>query len=217
MKKAKNHTNEKMSNTRNTKSGNYTVSGSNTKYKSRSSGTSGSKSATGNHTSQLQKLFEDELKDIYWAEKALTKAIPNMIKNATSEELIEALESHLEETNEQINRLEQVFEIIGKKATAKKCEAMDGLIKEGEELMEECEEGPMCDAGIISAAQKVEHYEIASYGILRQFAETLGFSEAAELLQTTLDEEKSADKKLTEVAVSAVNVDALEEEAAMSN
>ena len=163
-------------------------------------------------SSQLMKLFEDELKDIYWAEKALTKAIPKMIKNATSEDLIEALEGHLDETKEQVTRLEQVFEILGKKATAKKCEAMDGLIKEAEEIMEECEEGAMCDAGIISAGQKVEHYEIASYGTLRQFAETLGLDEAVDLLQMTLDEEKAADEKLTEVAVSAVNVEAEEEE-----
>jgi ferritin-like metal-binding protein YciE len=162
--------------------------------------------------SQLMKLFEEELKDIYWAEKALTKAIPKMIKNATSEELIEALENHLAETEEQVKRVEQVFEILGKKATAKKCEAMEGLLKEAEAIMEECEEGAMCDAGIISAAQKVEHYEIASYGTLRQFAETLGLEEVEELLQTTLDEEKAADEKLTEVAVAAVNIQANEEE-----
>ena len=171
---------------------------------------------SGMQSSQLMKLFEDELKDIYWAEKALTKAIPKMIKNATSEELIEALESHLAETEEQVNRVEQIFEGLGKKATAKKCEAMEGLIKEAEEIMEECEEGPMRDAGIISAGQKVEHYEIASYGTLRQFAETLGLDEAVELLQATLDEEKAADEKLTEVAVSAVNIEASEEEEADS-
>ena len=171
---------------------------------------------SGMQSSQLMKLFEDELKDIYWAEKALTKAIPKMIKNATSEELIEALESHLAETEEQVNRVEQIFEGLGKKATAKKCEAMEGLIKEAEEIMEDCEEGPMRDAGIISAGQKVEHYEIASYGTLRQFAETLGLDEAVELLQATLDEEKAADEKLTEVAVSAVNIEASEEEEADS-
>jgi ferritin-like metal-binding protein YciE len=163
-------------------------------------------------SSQLMKLFEEELKDIYWAEKALTKAIPKMIKNATSEELIEALENHLEETKDQVKRLEEVFQVIEKKAVAKKCEAMEGLIKEAEELMDECEEGAMCDAGIILSGQKVEHYEIATYGTLRQFAETLGLEDAVELLQTTLDEEKAADEKLTEVAVSAVNIQALEEE-----
>ena len=163
--------------------------------------------------SQLMKLFEDELKDIYWAEKALTKAIPKMIKNATSPELIAALTSHLAETENQVLRLEDVFASMGKKATAIKCEAMDGLIKEAGEIMEECETGAMCDAGIISAAQKVEHYEIATYGTLRQFAETLGLTEAVALLEATLIEEKAADVKLTEVAVSAVNVEASEEKA----
>ena len=163
-------------------------------------------------SSPLMKLFEDELKDLYWAEKALTKAIPKLIKNATSEELIDALTSHLEETKNQVTRLEQVFESIGKKASAKKCEAMEGLIKEAEEKMESSESGAMCDAGIILAAQKVEHYEIASYGTLRQFAETLGLYDAVELLHTTLDEEKAADEKLTEIAISSINVQASEEE-----
>jgi ferritin-like metal-binding protein YciE len=167
---------------------------------------------SGMQVSQLTQLFENELKDIYWAEKALTKAIPKMIENATSEDLIEALENHLTQTEEQVKRAEQVFEILGKKATAKKCEAMEGLIKEGEEIMEECEEGPMCDAGIISAAQKIEHYEIASYGTLRQFAETLDLPEAVELLEQTLNEEKEADETLTEVAVSAINVQTREKE-----
>jgi len=177
-----------------------------------SNGTEKENSNGGMQSSQLMKLFEEELKDIYWAEKALTKAIPKMVKNATSEDLIEALENHLAETEEHVKRAEQVFELLGKKATAKKCEAMEGLIQEAEEIMEECEEGSMCDAGIISAGQKVEHYEIASYGTLRQFAETLGLDDAVELLQETLDEEKAADEKLTEVAVSAVNIQADQEE-----
>ena len=188
------------------------VNGSTGKGKSSSNGTQKESSNIGMPPSQLMKLFEEELKDIYWAEKALTKAIPKMVKNATSEELIEALENHLAETEEQVKRVEQVFEILGKKATAKKCEAMEGLLKEAEAIMEECEEGAMCDAGIISAAQKVEHYEIASYGTLRQFAETLGLEDVEELLQTTLDEEKAADEKLTEVAVAAINIQANEEE-----
>lgn len=164
-------------------------------------------------SSQLMKLFETELKDIYWAEKALTKAIPKMIKKATSEELIDALQSHLEETMEHVSRVEQVFELIEKKAVAKKCESMDGLLKEAVEIMEECEQGSMRDAGIIAAGQKVEHYEIATYGTLRQFATTLGLTEAAELLESTLEEEKMADEKLSEVAMSAINVEASEEEA----
>lgn len=164
-------------------------------------------------SSQLMKLFEDELKDIYWAEKALTKAIPKMIKNATSPELVEALTNHLSETENQVMRLEQVFASIDKKASAIKCEAMDGLIREAGEIMESCEAGAMRDAGIISAGQKVEHYEIATYGTLRQFAETLGLTEAVELLQATLDEEKAADEKLSEVAMQAINVEAAQEEA----
>ena len=163
---------------------------------------------TAMQSSQLMGLFEDELKDIYWAEKALTKAIPKMIKNATSGELIDALTNHLEETKEHVSRVEQVFQLIGKKATAVKCEATLGLIKEAEEIMKECEVGSMRDAGIISAAQKVEHYEIATYGTLRQFAETLGLAEVETILETTLTEEKAADVKLTEVAVSAINVEA---------
>jgi ferritin-like metal-binding protein YciE len=180
--------------------------------KNRSNGSDTAEMPRGMQSSQLQKLFEEELKDIYWAEKALTKAIPKMIKNATSEELIEALENHLEETQSQVSRVEQVFEIIGKKAQAKKCEAMEGLIKEGEEIMSECEEGAMCDAGIISAAQKIEHYEIATYGTLRQFAVTLGLDDAAEVLEEILEEEKNADETLTEVAESAVNIEAAQEE-----
>ncbi len=160
--------------------------------------------------SQLMKLFEDELKDIYWAEKALTKAIPKMIKNTTSPELLDALKSHLEETTEQVSRLEKVFTSIEKKAVAKKCEAMDGLIKEAGEIMESCEKGAMRDAGIISAAQKVEHYEIATYGTLHQFAVTLGLAEAASLLEETLTEEKSADATLTEIAVATINIEASE-------
>jgi len=164
-------------------------------------------------SSQLMELFEDELKDIYWAEKALTTTIPKMIKNATSEELVQALTNHLAETENQILRLEDVFESMGKKPEAVKCEAMAGLIKEAGEIMEECEEGAMRDAGIIAAAQKVEHYEIATYGTLRQFAETLGLTEAVSLLEETLEEEKAADIKLTEVAVEAVNIEASEMQA----
>lgn len=166
--------------------------------------------AKSNAASGLTELFEDSLKDIYWAEKALAKSLPTMIKNATSADLIEALNSHLTETEEHIIRLEQVFELIGKKAAAKKCDAMEGLIEEGKGIIEETEVGVVRDAGIIAASQKIEHYEIATYGTLRQFAETLGFEEAAALLEQTLDEEKEADKKLTEVAVNTINVEAAE-------
>lgn len=161
--------------------------------------------------SQLMKLFEEGLKDIYWAEKALIKAIPKMIKNATSEELNDALTSHLEETKVHITRLEEIFSLIEVKAQAKKCDAMAGLIEEASGIMEDCEEGSMRDAGIISAAQKVEHYEIATYGTLRQFAETLDLSKVSELLEKTLQEEKEADLKLSDVAMEAVNIEAAEE------
>jgi len=152
----------------------------------------------------LQEFFVDGLKDIYWAEKALTKALPKMIKNATSPELVEALTNHLDETKQQVTRLEEVFTSVGKKATAKKCEAMEGLIKEAEGIMEETNEGPMRDAGIIAAGQKVEHYEIASYGTLAAYAGMLGLTEAEELLTQTLEEEKLADEKLTEVTPAAL-------------
>jgi ferritin-like metal-binding protein YciE len=161
--------------------------------------------------SKLMKLFEDELKDIYWAEKALTKALPKMVKNATSEDLITALENHLEETEGQVQKLEQVFESIGKKPQAKKCEAMAGLVKEAEEIMKGSDKGAMRDAGIISAGQKVEHYEIATYGTLRTFARTLGLEDAAGLLGDILAEEKAADEKLTEVAEATINMQAASE------
>jgi len=163
--------------------------------------------------SLLMKLFEDELKDIYWAEKALTKALPKMAKNASSPELIEALQNHLQETEGQIEKLLQVFELIDKKPVAKKCEAMAGLIKEGDEIMKDTKKGAQRDAGIISAGNKVEHYEIASYGTLKTFANVLGLNEAADILNEILEEEKNADATLTEIAMATINVEALEEEA----
>jgi ferritin-like metal-binding protein YciE len=163
--------------------------------------------------SQLMELFEDELKDIYWAEKALTKALPKMAKNATSDELREAIENHLVETEGQIEKLERVFKLIGKKAVAKKCEAMAGLVKEGDEIMKDTEKGAMRDAGIISAGNKVEHYEIASYGTLKTFAKILGLDEASEILNEILEEEKNADATLTEIAESTINMQAAEVEA----
>lgn len=166
--------------------------------------------SSGLQESQLMKLFEHGIKDIYWAEKTLTKAIPKMIRNASSTELVNALENHLEETQNQVSRIEQIFEILGKKAVGQKCPAMEGLIQEGQEIMEESEDGPMCDAAIIGAGQKVEHYEIATYGTLRQFAETLGLTDAVQLLEETLDEEKNADQTLTEIAVASINVEASE-------
>ena len=170
------------------------------------------KSAKSDVAQGLRDLFEDELKDIYWAEKALTKAIPKMIKNATSEELIDALQDHLEVTKGHVERCEKVFELLGKPARAKKCEAMDGLTKEAKEIMESTEKGVVRDAGIISAAQKVEHYEIASYGTLCAFAKTLGEREVADLLEQTLNEEKEADETLTEIAETSINLEASEVE-----
>lgn len=158
----------------------------------------------------LRDLFVDELKDIYWAEKALTKALPKMVKNATSPELVKALSEHLAVTEEQVTRLEKVFQAIGEKAEAKKCEAMEGLIKEAEGIMEDTEKGMVRDAGIMSAGQKVEHYEIASYGTLCAFAKTLGEKEAMALLHMTLDEEKEADLVLTGIAEAFVNEEAAE-------
>lgn len=165
----------------------------------------------GMEESKLMTLFENSLKDIYWAEKALLKALPKMAKKATAPELVDAIENHLTETEDQVSKVEQVFELLGKKATAKKCDAMEGLIKEAEGIMEETDEGAMRDAGIIAAAQKVEHYEIASYGTLRTFARTLGLDDAAELLGEILEQEKTADEKLTEVAMSTINVQAAQE------
>ena len=158
----------------------------------------------------LRELFEDQLKDLYWAEKALTKAMPKVIKNVTSQQLVDALTYHVQLTVKQVKRLEDVFESLGTKPEAEKCEAMEGLIKEGEDIMESTEEGVVRDAGIISAVQKIEHYEIASYGTLRSFAEILGENEAASLLEETLDEEKEADIKLSEIAESSINLEAAE-------
>lgn len=158
----------------------------------------------GMQSSQLMKLFEDELKDLYWAEKAITRAIPRMIKSATSVELIDTLSNHLIETGVQIKRLEKIFESMGKKVTAKKCEAMEGLIVEGRKKIDECEKGAMRDAVVISTWQKIEHYEIATYGALLQFAEILGLTRVESILETTLDEEKAADEKLSEVTQSII-------------
>lgn len=154
-------------------------------------------------------LFELELKDIYSAEKQLTKALPKMAKAATNENLVQAFETHLEETEGQIERLEQIFkELDISFARVEKCQAMEGLIEEGKKIMEEGLAPEVLDAALICAAQKVEHYEIASYGCARTFAQQLGHKDIADLLQQTLDEEGNTDKKLTELAESRVNQDA---------
>jgi ferritin-like metal-binding protein YciE len=162
--------------------------------------------------SQLEKFFSDSLKDIYWAEKSLTKALGKMQKATTTTELQSAIKNHITQTEEHVSRLEQVFAMLEKKPQAKKCEAMEGLIKEGESIVEETEDGSMTrDVGIIMAAQKVEHYEIATYGSLVQLANTMGQSDIAELLQQTLDEEKETDAMLTQIAENNINWQAEQE------
>jgi ferritin-like metal-binding protein YciE len=163
--------------------------------------------------SMLQEFFLDELRDIYWAEKHIVKALPKMQKAATSEELANAFEEHLAVTEEQVARLEEVFELLGEKARGKKCEAMEGLVSEGETVIEDTEEGSSTrDVALIIAAQKIEHYEIAAYGGLATLAKTLGKEDVAELLGQTLAEEKEADEMLTQLAENNVNQSAASEE-----
>ena len=180
--------------------------------KSSSSGNSSSSGKEGQQGGQyplLEKFFHDQLRDIYWAEKALLKALPKMQKNATTEELKQAFEDHTAVTEEQARRLEQVFEIMGKKAQAKKCEAMEGLIAESEEIVENTEDDTMTrDVALIMAAQKVEHYEIATYGGLVQLAHTMNMTEIAEILEQTLQEEKDTDQLLTYIAENDINMEA---------
>ena len=156
--------------------------------------------------SNLHELLIEELRDIYHAEGQLLKALPKMVKAAQSERLKEAFERHLEETEQHVERIERAFEILGEPAKAKKCQAMEGLLEEGKEVMEEHAESPTLDAALICAAQKVEHYEIASYGTVCTWADLLGLNEVSDLLRETLDEEKTTDETLTEIAESEINV-----------
>ncbi|MGC4035771.1 MAG: ferritin-like domain-containing protein [Chitinophagaceae bacterium] len=166
----------------------------------------------GANETRLSEFFHDELKDIYWAEKHLVKTLPKMQKAATTEELASAFEDHLEVTKKHVTRLEQVFDKLGHKPQAKKCEAMEGITKEGESIIEDTEDGTSTrDVGLIMAAQKVEHYEIATYGALHQLAITLGYEDVASILETTLAEEKEADKALTSIAENDINYEAVEE------
>lgn len=166
----------------------------------------GAASRSSEAESALKELFVDELKDMYWAEKHLASALPKLIKGATSEDLKQTITNHLEETKNHVIRLESVFASVGEKAAAKKCLAMEGLLAEATELLSDTDKGTeVRDVAIISAAQKVEHYEIASYGTMRTLAGTLGFSEAQTLLEETLAEEKNADSLLTQVAENYVN------------
>jgi ferritin-like metal-binding protein YciE len=200
--------------TRSLRTSNGSASKSSDQKQTKASNGKSSKSENGsaNGNSQLDKLFTDSLKDIYWAEKHLTKTLPKMKKKATTDELKSAIEEHLAQTEKHVSRLERVFELCGKKAQAKKCDAMEGLTKEADSIVEETEANTMTrDAGIIMAAQKVEHYEIATYGSLVQLAKTLGRNDAAEVLHQTLEEEKQADEKLTEIAEWNVNQAAAQE------
>ena len=157
----------------------------------------------------LNELFLDSLRDIYWAENHLVKSLPKMIESAHSEKLAATIQNHLAETIEHVSRLEVVFDMLGVAAIAKKCDAMEGLTKEGEGIIESTDEGTSTrDVGIILASQKVEHYEIATYGGLVQLATTLGLTDAAEILSQTLAEEKTADQLLTQVAESDINYQA---------
>lgn len=164
--------------------------------------------AAADAATDLHALFIDSLKDIYWAENALVGALPKMIANATSPNLASCIKEHLEVTKLQVTRLEQIFSLLGEKAEGKKCEAMAGLLKEGDSILEETAPGPVRDAGIIAASQKIEHYEIATYGTLCAFAKVLGENDAAKLLTQTLAEEKEADALLSDAAFNSINFNA---------
>ena len=169
------------------------------------------KAAKGDH-SKLEEFFHDEIKDIYWAEKKLVQTLPKMAKAATSEDLKTAFTEHLAQTKEHVSRLEQVFELLGHKPVAKKCDAMEGITEEGASIIEDTEDGTSTrDVALILAGQKAEHYEIATYGGLAQIAKTLGHNDVAKILATTLQEEKKTDELLTRLAESSVNEDASEE------
>ena len=157
----------------------------------------------------LETLFHDTLKDIYYAERAILKALPKMKRGATSDELKQAFETHKDETEVHVERLQKIFEIIGKRAQGKTCAAIEGILEEGEEILSEYKGTPALDAGLIASAQAVEHYEITRYGTLKRWAEVLGMKDAAALLDETLQEESETDEKLTALANSAANQEAL--------
>ena len=161
-----------------------------------------------NETTGLMKLLEDQLADLYYVEKQLVKALPKMAKAATNEDLTEAFESHLAETETHVSGLEKIFGILGKTARGKKCPAIDGILEEGKELMTELKNDPALDAGLVAAAQKVEHYEITSYGSMKAWAEQLGLNDVVAVVDGILEEEKAADEKLTEIGEAVVNIEA---------
>jgi ferritin-like metal-binding protein YciE len=162
---------------------------------------------------KLDELFHDTLKDIYYAEKKILSALPKMAKAAQNEDLKAAFEKHEDETEEQVSRLEQVFELIDRKPQGKKCPAIDGIVTEGQEIIKEYKGSPALDSGLLAAAQAVEHYEISRYGTLRTWAQELGMSQAVKLLEATLVEEKNTDEALTELAETCVNQEAQAEAA----
>lgn len=157
----------------------------------------------------LKDLYTEELKDLYSAESQILKALPQMVKAATSPKLKAGFEEHLDQTKEHVSRLEQIFQKLGKSPRGKHCKGMEGVLEEGKELLKEDAEPEVLDAGLIAAAQHVEHYEIAGYGVCRTYAKLLGEPEAANLLQMTLTEEEQTDKKLTRLAESSINIEAL--------
>ena len=163
---------------------------------------------------ELNDLFLETLRDIFHAEKQLLRALPKMARAANSDELRQAFETHKDETQGQVERLEQVFEIVGKRASGKPCEAMQGLVAEGQEIMEEFKGSDALDAGLIASAQTIEHYEISRYGTLRAWAEQLGMRDAVKLLEQTLNEEKKTDQLLTKLAESSANRQAQQRDAA---
>ena len=170
------------------------------------------KSGSRANDSKLQEFFHDEIKDIYWAEKKLVQTLPKLAQAATSEELRGAFTDHLKVTEEHVTRLEKVFDILGHKPQAKKCDAMEGITEEGASVIEDTEDGTHTrDVALILAGQKAEHYEIATYGGLAQVAKTLGYDEVASLLEQTLEEEKETDQLLTQLAESSINQEAEEE------
>ena len=157
----------------------------------------------------LKDLYVEELKDLYSAENQILKALPAMVKAAGSPDLKAGFEEHLNQTKEHVSRLEQIFEGLGKNPKGKHCRGMEGVLEEGKELLKEDAEPEVLDAGLISAAQHVEHYEIAGYGVCRTYAKLLGDNKAAQLLQTTLNEEEMTDRKLTQLAESHINIEAV--------
>jgi ferritin-like metal-binding protein YciE len=159
----------------------------------------------------IHELFENQLQDIYWAEKELTKFMPQIVKKVTSHEVVQVLQDHMKKTDKQVKRLDNIFEILGTRAMAEKCEGMEGLIKEAQKITEITDKGVILDAFLIGAIQKMEHYEMASYGTLKALATIIGEFEVATLLGETLKEEKEADMKLTDVAENVVNINASRE------